>query len=169
MILPTGQVPFQAGLLSQFMGEWKQITSDPISLQALQGVKIPLKCTPPLCCAGSEELFSRISDPVVDSTIQEMLALNAIQVVDRKTEVFISRVFTVPKLERGKEYGRRFILNLKVSIRLLLPFYESIADLLATLLDICNLGYGTFAHIQHLPNPVNPILSSTFNSYLIIV
>ena len=26
-------------------------------------------------------------------------------------------------------------------------FYESIADLLATLLDICNLGYGTFAHI----------------------
>ena len=29
----------------------------------------------------------------------------------------------------------------------LLSFYESIADLLATLLDICNLGYGTFAHI----------------------
>ena len=88
-----------------------------------------------------------ISDPVIDSTIQEMLTLNAIQVVDRKTQVFISRVFTVPKLERGKEYGRRFILNLKVSITIFLLFYESIADLLATLLDICNLGYGTFAHI----------------------
>ena len=48
-------------------------------------------------------------------------------------------------------------------------FYESIADLLATLLDICNLGYGTFAHIWHLPNPVNPILSSTFMGYLSIV
>ena len=53
--------------------------------------------------------------------------------------------------------------------RLFLPFYESIADLLATLLDICNLGYGTFAHIWHLPNPVNPILSSTFMGYLSIV
>ena len=31
-------------------------------------------------------------------------------------EVFLSRVFTVPKMERGKEYGRRFILNLKVSL-----------------------------------------------------
>ena len=88
-----------------------------------------------------------ISDPVIDSTIQEMLTLSAIQMVDRKNQVFISRVFTVQKLERGKEYGRRFILNLKVSIRIFLPFYESIADLLATLLDICNLGYGTFAHI----------------------
>ena len=32
----------------------------------------------------------------------------------RKTR-FLSRIFTVPKMERGKEYGRRFILNLKVS------------------------------------------------------
>ena len=41
--------------------------------------------------------------------------LNAVRVVDVKEEVFLSRVFTVPKLERGIEYGRRFILNLKVS------------------------------------------------------
>ena len=146
MTIPPGQVPFEAGVLSQYLGEWEQITSDPVSLQALQGVRIPLKCTPPLRCASTEELSSKMSDPVVDSTIQEMLTLKAIQVVDRKTEVFISRVFTVPKMERGKEYGRRFILNLKVSIRLFLPFYESIADLLATLLDICILGYETFAH-----------------------
>ena len=53
--------------------------------------------------------------------------------------------------------------------RLCLHFYESIADLLATLLDICKLGYGTFAHNQHLPSPVNPILSSTFMGYLFIV
>ena len=56
-------------------------------------------------------------DLVIDSTVKEMLNLNAIQVVHRETKVFISKVFTVPKLERGKEYGRRFILNLKVSIR----------------------------------------------------
>ena len=41
--------------------------------------------------------------------------LNAVRQVDVQEEVFLSRVFTVPKLERGVEYGRRFILNLKVS------------------------------------------------------
>ena len=35
--------------------------------------------------------------------------------MDEQEKVFISRVFTVPKLERGIEYGRRFILKLKVS------------------------------------------------------
>ena len=46
----------------------------------------------------------------------ELLILNAVQEVhENKDKVFLSRVFTVPKMERGKEYGRRFILNLKVS------------------------------------------------------
>ena len=48
-------------------------------------------------------------------TPKELLNLEAVQEVDVKEEVFISRVFTVPKMERGKEYGKRFILNLKVS------------------------------------------------------
>ena len=46
---------------------------------------------------------------------KELLNLKAVQEVDVKEKVFLSRVFTVPKMERGKEYGRRFILNLKVS------------------------------------------------------
>ena len=41
--------------------------------------------------------------------------LKAVRQVDVQEKVFLSRVFTVPKLERGIEYGRRFILNLKVS------------------------------------------------------
>ena len=44
-----------------------------------------------------------------------MLLLEAVSQVDEQEKVFISRVFTVPKLERGIEYGKRFILNLKVS------------------------------------------------------
>ena len=48
-------------------------------------------------------------------TPKELLSLEAVQEVDVKEKVFISRVFTVPKMERGKEYGKRFILNLKVS------------------------------------------------------
>ena len=44
-----------------------------------------------------------------------MLNLNAVQEVHENDEVFLSRVFTMPKMERGKEYGRHFILSLKVS------------------------------------------------------
>ena len=44
-----------------------------------------------------------------------MLDLNTVRQVDVQEEVFLSSVSTVPKLERGVEYGRRFILNLKVS------------------------------------------------------
>ena len=52
----------------------------------------------------------------LNNSLQELLELKAVQEVPRNDEVFLSRVFTVPKTERGKEYGRRFILNLKVSL-----------------------------------------------------
>ena len=98
------------------MNAWQQVTDDHISLQAIAGVKIPLKGTPPLCCATKEELDERRVDPVIDEAITELLNLKVVQVMPRNAEVFLSRVFTVPKTERGKEYGRRFILNLKVSL-----------------------------------------------------
>ena len=50
--------------------------------------------------------------------------LNAVQEVHKKDEVFLSRIFTVPKMERGKEYGKRFILNLKVSSLYTVRYYE---------------------------------------------
>ena len=37
------------------------------------------------------------------------------QVVPRDTKLFLSSVFTVSKLEQGREYGKRFMLNLKVN------------------------------------------------------
>ena len=78
------------------------------------------------------ELDERRVDPVIDkavkavstqavsvslnNSLQELLELKAVQEMQEDDEVFPSRVFTVPKTERGKEYGRRFILNLKVSL-----------------------------------------------------
>ena len=53
--------------------------------------------------------------PVLDKAFQDLLQLKAIQVVHKDTKVFLSSAFTVPKLERGREYGKRFILNLKVN------------------------------------------------------
>lgn len=96
------------------------MTKNHFCLQDIVGVKIPLHSTPPLRLATKEELERRETDPVIDEAIGELLKLGAIQTVSRDSKVFLSRVFTVAKTERGKEYGRRFILNLKVSS----PTYE---------------------------------------------
>ena len=41
--------------------------------------------------------------------------------VPRDAKVFLSRVFTVPRTEHGKEYGRRFILKSKSEFCSILP------------------------------------------------
>ena len=65
-------------------------------------------------------LQQRNTDPVVDQNIVDLLQLGAIRKVSPEEEVFISQVFTVPKVERGVEYARRFIINLKVSFILII-------------------------------------------------
>ena len=108
------------------------MTDDYVSLQAILGVKIPLVGKRPVRRASRAELDERRVDPIIDEAIkvvstqdvlvslinspQELLNLKAVQEMQENDEVFLSRVFTVPKMERGKEYGRRFILNLKVSL-----------------------------------------------------
>ena len=119
MIIPP-QGNFRAAGLKDHIKQWQEVTKDHISLQAISGVKIPLKSVPPLRHATKEELDRRRTDPVVDEAIKELLQLGAIKVVPKDTKVFLSNVFTVAKTERGKEYGRRFILNLKVSSS---PYY----------------------------------------------
>ena len=114
------------------MNAWSQVTDDYVSLQAIVGVKIPLVGKPPVRRDSKAELDERRVDPVIDeavkvvstqavsvslnNSLQDFLQLKAVKVMPRNAEVFLSRVFTVPKTERGKEYGRRFILNLKVSL-----------------------------------------------------
>ena len=119
MIIPP-QGNFRAAGLKDHIKQWQEVTKDHISLQAISGVKIPLKSVPPLRHATKEELDRRRTDPVVAEAINELLQLGAIKVVPKDTKVFLSNVFTVAKTERGKEYGRRFILNLKVSSS---PYY----------------------------------------------
>ena len=70
-------------------------------------------CTPSHQEGVNEEGFRRSCGSV--QSIKEMLDLQAIKEIPPDSRVFISHVFTVPKVERGVEYARRFILNLKVS------------------------------------------------------
>ena len=124
------QGQFKAAVLKDHLKDWQEISQDPVTIQAVRGVKLPLRSTPPTRCPTKEDFERRDEDPVVDASIRELLDLGAIQEIPRNTPVFLSKVFTVPKLERGKEYGRRFILNLKVSIERLLTLHDIIRVLL---------------------------------------
>ena len=78
------------------------MTDDYISLQAIVGVII-------------DETVKVVSTQAVlvslINSLQELSKLKAVQEMQEEDEVFLSRVFTVPKTERGKEYGRHFILK----------------------------------------------------------
>ena len=86
-----------------------------MTLDAVTGLTIPFSTLPPSRLPTQEELTRKDEDPVVDASVAELLALGAAVIVPNTTSGFYSRVFTVPKMERGVEYGRRFIINLKVS------------------------------------------------------
>ena len=108
------QRTFVSGQLRDYIQHWRRITTDPVVLNAVQGLTIPLTKRPPVRQATKEELTRKDSDEVVDQSIKEMLDLQAIKEIPPDSRVFISHVFTVPQVERGIEYARRFILNLKV-------------------------------------------------------
>ena len=108
------QGQFKAGCLASFLPAWKDITDDPIVINSIQGMKVPLEGIPPLRPPSQAELSPSKPDPVIDAAIAEMLELGALKAIPTNSSVFCSRVFTVPKIERGVEYARRFILNLKV-------------------------------------------------------
>ena len=112
--LPT-QKPFRAGVLKEHFEEWSEITTDPSCLENIQGVIIPLERQPPLSRPRRKDLNEIRTDPVIDESVKELLELGVIHEIPVTKEVFLSRVFTVPKVERGVEYARRFIINLKVS------------------------------------------------------
>ena len=118
MIVPD-QGNFYSASLSTHTQAWLKISKDPFIIQAISGgVRIPLSGSPPTRSPTQEELACKSKDPVVEKAISELLRLGAVVEVPADSEVFLSRVFTVPKLERGQEYGRRFILNLKVRYHL---------------------------------------------------
>ena len=113
-IVPS-QPPFVAGSLGSKVQEWAQITSHSTCMDIVQGRWLHFKDRkPPLRSLPQQILWEDQEDPALDEAISEMLDMKVIQEVPGDTPVFLSRVFTVPKKERGKEYGRRFILNLKV-------------------------------------------------------
>jgi hypothetical protein len=154
------QEAFVSGGLPRFIEKWKLVTTDPVTLDAVSGLTIPFSSLPPCRLPTPEELSREDEDPVVDASVAEILALGAAVVVPNNTVGFYSRVFTVPKTERGVEYGKRFIINLKVS------FYKMIHKVSFDFIQTCITRVKEFLHI--LMPTLNPVGDTTGYTSLIV-
>ena len=70
----TVKVPNQgqlrAGALTRFLQEWSNVTHDPVTLQAIRGVRLPMIARPPVRRPSRVELDERRKDPVIDEAIK---------------------------------------------------------------------------------------------------
>ena len=108
------QRTFVAGYLPKFLSQWESITEDLVTLDAVTGFMNPFSELNPCRVPTQQKLISLDNDPVLDQSI-EILKLKDAVIVPIISSGFYSRDFTVLKLERGVEYRKRFIINLKVS------------------------------------------------------
>ena len=107
-------LPFQAGQLPHFIHHWTSISHDPTVLDFVRGYKIKFSSPPPLRIPSIKELSLLSSSAVIDEEVMKMLAIGAVEEVP-PSPGFYSKIFAVPKVERGQVYGQRVILNLKVT------------------------------------------------------
>ena len=64
------QGQFRAGALTRFLKEWSDITKDPVTLQAIRGVKLPMTSKPPVRRPTRAELSVRREEPAIDAAIK---------------------------------------------------------------------------------------------------
>ena len=64
------QGQFRAGALTRFLQEWSDITDDPVTLQAIRGVKLPMTSKPPVRRPTKAELSVRREEPAIDAAIK---------------------------------------------------------------------------------------------------
>ena len=100
---------FSAGQISQFLTNWRDITSDPYILNIVSGdiIEFDSVPTPQISCPPNSVSKQHIT--FLKQEITTMLAKNVITRTVHETSQFISPIFCVPK----KDNKVRLILNLK--------------------------------------------------------
>ena len=104
------QSQFKAGRLSQYLPEWRKLTTDTTILQYVRGVRIEFKGHQPppanegICVTQQPQNIS-----VVRTEIHKLLAKGVIVQSQHEPDEFISPIFLLPK----KDGTYRMILNLK--------------------------------------------------------
>lgn len=91
------------------MGDWSEITSDPIILSWIKGYKIPLSSLPNQSAPPQENAWSIRENTEIGVIISDLLGMGALEICKPVEEQFISTISLVPKSDGSK----RFILNLK--------------------------------------------------------
>ena len=98
------------GRLCMALTNWKQITSDPWVLEAIQGYKIEFWKRPSQACPPAPLHLSQKDAQLMNTEVLKLLEKRAIVVVDSPhTQGFLSRVFLVPK----KDGSQRPVINLR--------------------------------------------------------
>ena len=97
-----------AGRISQYIDEWRKITSDPEILDLVTGYAIELTEGPPPC-NQSNYAFSLFEQKIIDFEISKLLIKHVIVPSCHEAGEVISPIFICPK----KDGSHRMILNLK--------------------------------------------------------
>ena len=104
------QTSFCAGRLRDYLAQWKGLTSDPIILQYVAGVKIEFKGDIlPQQSARRPSLFNAKERTIVHSEIDKLITKGVIVPSSPEIGDFVSTIFLRPK----KDGTHRTILNLK--------------------------------------------------------
>ena len=69
-VVVPNQGRFVAGVLTRYEQEWSNITDDPVTLQAIRGVKLPMIAKPPVQRPSREVLNTRREEPAIDAAIK---------------------------------------------------------------------------------------------------
>ena len=64
------QGQFRAGALTRFLQEWSNVTDDPVTLQAIRGVRLPMIARPPVRRPSRAEMDERRKEPAIDAAIK---------------------------------------------------------------------------------------------------
>lgn len=98
-----------AGRLSFFLPKWREITSNPVILEAISGYRLPFRDYPPLQDTEPSLFQSKSEEVICHQEISRLIDKRAIEpVLDCKGQ-FLSSFFVI----RKSSGGWRFILNLK--------------------------------------------------------
>ncbi|XP_011883883.1 PREDICTED: uncharacterized protein LOC105571025 [Vollenhovia emeryi] len=117
------QVPI-AGRLSLFLTKWREISSDPVVLQAVSGYRLPFRSCPP---PQTFEPLIHLSKPEEENCYREInspRSRGAIETVADCEGQFLSSFFIIKKASGGC----RFILNLKTLNKYVLAPHFKLED-----------------------------------------
>ena len=69
-VIVPNQGQFVAGVLTRHEQEWSNVTDDPVTLQAIRGVRLPMIARPPVKRPSRVELDERRKEQAIDAAIK---------------------------------------------------------------------------------------------------